>query len=62
MNAKKTWRWALLTAGGALVLTELNTLPIGLGLQPATVQAALGLIIILLLSLYGREPALRTTI
>ncbi|MBE7185967.1 MAG: ABC transporter permease [Methylobacterium mesophilicum] len=50
------------TVGGALVLTELNTLLIGLGLQPATVQAALGLVIIVLLSLYGREPAIRTTI
>lgn len=50
------------TVGGALVLTELNTLLIGLGLQPATVQAALGLVIIVLLSLYGREPAIRSTI
>lgn len=50
------------TVGGALVLTELNTLLIGLGLQPATVQAALGLVIVALLSLYGREPAIRTTI
>ncbi|MQT11790.1 ABC transporter permease [Segnochrobactrum spirostomi] len=50
------------TVAGALVLTELNTLLIGLGLQPATVQAALGLVIIALVSLYGREGHVRTTI
>ena len=47
---------------GALVLTEINTLLIGLGLTPALVQAALGLVIIALVSLYGREPHVRTTI
>jgi ribose transport system permease protein len=47
---------------GAIVLTEINTLLIGLGLQPSMVQAALGAVIILLVSLYGREPHLRTTI
>jgi ribose transport system permease protein len=47
---------------GAIVLTEINTLLIGLGLQPSMVQAALGAIIIILVSLYGREPHLRTTI
>ncbi len=50
------------TVAGALVLTELNTLLIGLGLQPATVQAALGLVIVGLVSLYGREAHVRTTI
>ncbi|MDQ0471856.1 ABC transporter permease [Labrys wisconsinensis] len=50
------------TVAGALVLTEINTLLIGLGLQPASVQAALGLVIIALVSLYGREPHIRTTI
>ena len=43
------------TVAGAVVLTEINTLLIGLGLQPSLVQAALGLVIILLVSLYGRE-------
>jgi ribose transport system permease protein len=47
---------------GAIVLIEINTLLIGLGLQPSLVQAALGAIIICLVSLYGREPHLRTTI
>jgi ribose transport system permease protein len=47
---------------GAIVLIEINTLLIGLGLQPSMVQAALGAIIIFLVSLYGREPHLRTTI
>ena len=50
------------TLAGAAVLTEINTLLIGLGLQPSMVQAALGAIIIALVSLYGREPHLRTTV
>jgi ribose transport system permease protein len=50
------------TIAGALVLTEANMLLIGLGLTPAMVEAALGLVIILLVSLYGREAHLRTTI
>jgi ribose transport system permease protein len=44
------------------MLTEINTLLIGLGLQPAAVQAALGFIIVVLVSLYGRERHIRTTI
>ncbi|MEQ9691173.1 MAG: ABC transporter permease [Bauldia litoralis] len=50
------------TVAGAVVLTEINTLLIGLGLQPSLVQAALGLVIILLVSLYGRERHVSTTI
>lgn len=50
------------TIAGVLVLTEINTLLIGLGFQPAAVQAALGLIIILLVSLYGRERHVSATI
>lgn len=50
------------TVAGALVLTEINTLLIGLGLTPALVQAALGLVIVVLVSLYGREPHVSTTI
>jgi len=50
------------TVAGALVLTELNTLLIGMGLQPSVVQAALGLVIILLVSLYGRDPHVSTRI
>ena len=50
------------TVAGALVLTEINTLLIGLGLQPSMVQAALGAVIIGLVSLYGRAQHVRTTI
>jgi ribose transport system permease protein len=50
------------TVAGAIVLTQINTVLIGLGLQPSLVQAALGLIIILLVSLYGREAHVRATI
>jgi ribose transport system permease protein len=50
------------TVAGALVLTEINTLLIGLGLAASTVEAALGVLIILLVSIYGREPHVRTTI
>jgi ribose transport system permease protein len=50
------------TVAGALVLTEINTLLIGLGLQPATVQAALGVVIIVLVSFYGREAPVRQSI
>ncbi|HEU4986599.1 MAG TPA: ABC transporter permease, partial [Rhizobiaceae bacterium] len=50
------------TIAGVLVLTEINTLLIGLGFQPSSVQAALGLVIILLVSLYGRERHVRDTI
>ena len=50
------------TIAGAIVLIELNTLLIGLGLAPSTVQAVLGLVIILLVSIYGREPHVRTLV
>lgn len=50
------------TVAGALVLTEINTLLIGLGLEPSLVQAALGAVIIVLVSLYGRGAHVRTTI
>ena len=50
------------TIAGALVLIEINTLLIGLGLAPSAVEAALGAVIILLVSLYGREPHVRTLI
>lgn len=50
------------TLAGVLVLTEINTLLIGLGFLPSTVQAAFGLIILLLVSLYGRERHFRTTV
>lgn len=50
------------TIAGVLVLTEINTLLIGLGFRPSAVQAALGLIIVLLVSLYGRERHVSQTI
>jgi ribose transport system permease protein len=50
------------TIAGVLVLTEINTLLIGLGFQPAAVQASLGFVIVLLVSLYGRERHVSTTI
>ena len=50
------------TVAGAVVLTEINTLLIGLGLQPSMVQAALGFVILALVSLYGREAHVRNTV
>lgn len=50
------------TFAGALVLTETNTLLIGLGLSPSMVEAALGVVIIALVSVYGRGPDIRTRI
>lgn len=50
------------TVAGALVLTEINTLLIGLGLSPSMVESALGVLIVILVSVYGREPHVRTTI
>lgn len=50
------------TLAGALVLTEVNTLLIGLGLTPALVEAALGAVIIALVSIYGREPHVRASV
>jgi ribose transport system permease protein len=35
---------------------------IGLGLAPSAVEATLGAVIVLLVSLYGREPHVSTTI
>jgi ribose transport system permease protein len=50
------------TLAGVLVLTQINTLLIGLGVAPALVQAAFGAIILALVSIYGREPHFSTTI
>lgn len=50
------------TIAGALVLTETNTLLIGLGLPPSAVEAALGVMIVALVSLYGREAHVSSTI
>lgn len=50
------------TLAGVLVLTEINMLLIGLNFSPASVQAAFGAIILLLVSLYGRERHFSTTV
>ncbi|MFG6448834.1 hypothetical protein ACG0Z6_11375 [Roseateles sp. BYS180W] len=50
------------TALGALVLTQINTLLIGVGLSPALVQATLGALLLVLIAVYGRERAVRDTI
>jgi ribose transport system permease protein len=50
------------TVAGALVLTEINTLLIGLGFSPAMVESALGVLLVALVSVYGREPHIRTMI
>jgi len=50
------------TVAGALVLIELRTLLIGLGLSEAMVQAALGAVILALVAAYGREQHVRDMI
>ncbi|MBD8554375.1 ABC transporter permease [Rhizobium sp. CFBP 8762] len=50
------------TLAGALVLIELRTLLIGMGLSEAMVQAALGVLILLLVAAYGRDQHIRTLI
>ena len=50
------------TVAGAIVLVEIRTLLIGLGLSEAAVQAALGAIILVLVAAYGRDPHVRDTI
>lgn len=50
------------TALGAIVLILLSTLLLAKGVESSLIQAALGLLIILLVSVYGREARLRDTI
>lgn len=50
------------TALGAIVLILLSTLLLAQGVESSLIQAALGLLIILLVSLYGREVRIRDTI
>jgi len=50
------------TVVGAIVLVQIRTILIGQGLDEALIQAAFGAIIIVLVSLYGREPHVRNTI
>jgi ribose transport system permease protein len=44
------------------VLILLSTLLLGLGVSSSLIQAALGVLIIVLVSIYGREAKLRDTI
>ena len=50
------------TALGAIVLILLSTLLLAQGVQSSLIQAALGVLIILLVSVYGRESRIRDTI
>jgi len=50
------------TAMGAVVLLLLSTVLLGLGVSSSLIQAALGGLIILLVSIYGREPPMRDRI
>ena len=51
-----------LTVLGVAVLTLLNTLLVGIGLSTPAQQAVLGLIIVPMVALYGREPHPKTQI
>jgi ribose transport system permease protein len=46
------------TMGGCLVVTELGTLLVGLGLDQPAQQICLGVLIVALVACYGREPPL----
>lgn len=50
------------TIAGALCLIELTTVLVGLGLQPPLVQATLGVLIVALVAVYGREAHVRELI
>jgi ribose transport system permease protein len=50
------------TVAGAIVLVELRTLLIGLGLSEALVQSALGVLILALVAAYGRDQHIRNLI
>ncbi len=50
------------TLAGALFLIELTTVLVGLGLQPPLVQATLGVLIVALVAVYGRETRVRELI
>lgn len=50
------------TVAGAIVLVQLRTLLIGVGLSESMVQAALGVLIIALVAAYGRDAHIRNLI
>jgi ribose transport system permease protein len=50
------------TVAGCLIITEVTMLLLGIGLDEAAQQVCLGLLIIVLVALYGREPHVRMQI
>lgn len=50
------------TAIGTIVLILLSTILLGVGVPSSLIQSALGALIIVLVSVYGREPRVRDTI
>jgi len=50
------------TIVGVLILTQLTTLLIGVGISDNMQEMLLGVLIVFLLAIYGREPALQTRI
>ena len=50
------------TIAGALCLIELATVLVGLGLKPPLVRSTLGVTIVALVAIYGREPHVRELI
>jgi ribose transport system permease protein len=50
------------TVAGAVVLIELRTLLIGMGLSESMVQASLGVLILALVAAYGRDQHIRNLI
>ena len=50
------------TVAGCLIITEVTMLLIGLSLDEAAQQVCLGLLIVILVALYGREPHVRMQI
>ena len=50
------------TVAGALALTQLNTILIGIGLDQSAVQVALGALIVLVVAVFNRQPHLRNSI
>lgn len=50
------------TVVGAFIITELQTILVGIGLSQALLETVLGAMIILVVALTGREASLRTRI
>jgi ribose transport system permease protein len=52
----------LRTVLGALILTQIQTILIGFGYDPAAQQVALGIVIVIMVASYAREPSIRSRI